>query len=318
MTSRNLIYYTLLTAFSIAMVVTAAGQLPINVDKQKVRTVTVPISIFTKKELKTDQAEEYVQADRLIVKEDKEEQPILSIRSVTNTPLAIQVLIQDDLTSNVNLQLAEVARFIRDLPRGTRVLVGFIRGGSLLIRQKFTDDLEKASKSLRIISGGSATGNGPYGGISDSLGRFDGLPAGRRAILLISDGLDVSQGLTGFGSMQSPELDRAIAKAQKKSVAVYTIYSPTSLTESGASRLVNAAQGALARLADETGGRSFFQGSLAPVSFDPFIKDLGLLLSRQFALTYLSTHMKKGYHKLDITSTNSEVKIEHPKGYYYR
>lgn len=300
------------------MVGSAAGQLPNSVDKQKVRTVTVPISIFTKKELKTDQAEEYIQADRLIVKEDKEEQTILSIRSVTNTPLSIQVLIQDDLTSNINLQLAEVAKFIRDLPRGTRVLVGFIRGGSLMIRQKFTDDLDKASKSLRIISGGSATGNGPYGGISDSLGRFDGLPAGRRAILLVSDGLDASQGLTGFGPMQSPELDRAITKAQKKSVAVYAIYSPTSLTESGDSRLVNAAQGALARLSDETGGRSFFQGSLAPVSFDPFFKDLGLLLSRQFALTYLSTHMKKGYHKLDITSTNAEIKIEHPKGYYYR
>jgi len=41
--------------------------------KQKVRTVTIPISIFTKKELKENQAEEYVQADRLIVKEDKEE-----------------------------------------------------------------------------------------------------------------------------------------------------------------------------------------------------------------------------------------------------
>jgi len=318
MTSRNLIYYTLLAAFLFAMVGSAAGQLPNSVDKQKVRTVTVPISIFTKKELKTDQAEEYIQADRLIVKEDKEEQTILSIRSVTNTPLSIQVLIQDDLTSNINLQLAEVAKFIRDLPRGTRVLVGFIRGGSLMIRQKFTDDLDKASKSLRIISGGSATGNGPYGGISDSLGRFDGLPAGRRAILLVSDGLDASQGLTGFGPMQSPELDRAITKAQKKSVAVYAIYSPTSLTESGDSRLVNAAQGALARLSDETGGRSFFQGSLAPVSFDPFFKDLGLLLSRQFALTYLSTHMKKGYHKLDITSTNAEIKIEHPKGYYYR
>ena len=54
------------------------------------------------------------------------------------------------------------------------------------------------------------------------------------------------------------------------------------------------------------------------MSFEPFFKDMSLLLSRQFALTYLSTHMKKGYHKLEITSTNPEVKIEHPKGYFYR
>ena len=52
--------------------------------KQRVRTVTIPISIFTKKELRDNQAEEYVQADRLIVHEDKDEQQILSIRSVSD------------------------------------------------------------------------------------------------------------------------------------------------------------------------------------------------------------------------------------------
>ena len=67
--------------------------------KQQVRTVTVPISIFTKKELKEKQAEEYVQADRLIVKEDKDEQQILSIRSVTNSPLSIALIFQEDLAS---------------------------------------------------------------------------------------------------------------------------------------------------------------------------------------------------------------------------
>src|SRR5437588_4740302 len=51
---------------------------------QEVRTMTIPISIFTKKELREKQAEEYVQADRLIVKEDKDEQQILSIRSVSD------------------------------------------------------------------------------------------------------------------------------------------------------------------------------------------------------------------------------------------
>src|SRR5947208_9107754 len=41
--------------------------------KQAVRTVTIPISIFTKKELRENKLEEYVQADRLIVHEDKDE-----------------------------------------------------------------------------------------------------------------------------------------------------------------------------------------------------------------------------------------------------
>lgn len=310
-------------ALMLLTLITAAipsfAQEPKPIDKQKVRTVTVPISIFTKKELKTDQAEEFIQADRLIVKEDKEEQTILSIRSVSNTPLALQVLIQDDLTGNINLQLAEIAAFIRGLPRGSRVMVAYIRGGSLLVRCKFTEDLEKAARSLRVIAGSAtSSGNGPYGGVSDAVGRFDGLPAGRRAVFLVSDGLDASQGLTGFGSLQSIELEQAIVRSQRRGIAIYSIYSPTSLTQSGNSSTVASAQAALGKLSDETGGRAFLSGSLGPVSFEPFFKDMTLLLNRQFALTYLSTHMKKGYHKLEITSTNPEVKIEHPKGYFYR
>jgi hypothetical protein len=301
----------------------AHGQPPAEVERprqnQRVRTVTIPISIFTKQELRQAQTEEFIQADRLIVKEDKEEQTILSIRSVANTPLTLAVLIQDDLTSNFNLQLRDLARFISGLPRSSRVMVAYLRGGSLQIRQRFTDDLQKASKSLRIVtSSSSAAPRSPYDGVVDALDRFDALPSGRRAILLVSDGLDTSQGLVGLSPTQSTELDRAILRAQRKSVAVYSIYSPASLTESGNSNLILAGQGALQRLSDETGGRAYFQGSIAPISFDPFFRDLSVMLNRQFALTYLSTHMKKGYHRVDVTSTNPAVKIEHPKGYYAR
>src|SRR5687768_4957004 len=75
---------------------------------QKVRTVTIPISIFTRKELRESQPEEYVQADRLIVKEDRDEQQILSIRSVSTTPLSIAFVIQEDLASQFNLQIADI------------------------------------------------------------------------------------------------------------------------------------------------------------------------------------------------------------------
>jgi VWFA-related protein len=287
--------------------------------KPQVRTVTIPISIFTKKELKENQAEEFVQADRLTVTEDKDEQQILSIRSVSSSPLTIAVLIQDDLAANFNLQLEDIKRFIRGLPRGTRVMVGYVRSGSVQIKQKFTDDLERAASSLRIVVGSSAVApRSPYDGVDEVLSRFDAVPAGRRAILLFSDGLDTSQGFNLASVSQSFDLSRAILKAQRKSVAVYSFYSPTALTENGNSTLVLASQGALQKLSDATGGRAFFQGSLAPISFDPFFRELVLALNRQFALTYLSTHMKKGYHRVMVESTNPEIKIDHPKGYYYR
>jgi VWFA-related protein len=285
----------------------------------KVRTVTIPISIFTKEERRQNQQDEFIEAGDLSVREDGDEQTILSIRSVTNTPLHLAVLIQDDLTSNVNLQLEEIKKFIRRLPPDSRVMVTYLRAGTNQIRQKFTTDLERAAESIRIVTGSSAVApRSPYDGVEQALERFDALPTGRRAILLVSDGLDVSSGLESSTPGQSLDLDQAILKAQRRGVAVYSFYSAASLTQGGNSSLILNAQGSLNRLSEETGGRAYFQGSLSPISFETFFRDLNMALTRQFALTYLSTHMKKGYHKVQVTSTNAEVKIEHPKGYYYR
>ena len=295
------------------------GQVENERQQQKVRTVSIPISIFTKEELREGQMAEYVQADRLIVREDREEQTILSIRSVTDAPLALAILIQEDLVSEFNLQLRDLGEFVRNLPRGSRVMVAYLRAGTMQVRQKFTDDLEAAAGAFRIVGSSSTAGpRNPYDGVIDALDRFDALPAGRRAVLLVSDGLDLSQGVSGSSPGQSVDLDRAILRAQRRSVAVFSFYTPTGATETGNSILVMNGQGSLAKLSDETGGRAFFQGTLAPVTFLPFFKDLRILLNRQFLLSYLSTHMKKGYHRIEVTSTNTTVKIEHPKGYYYR
>lgn len=319
MTKRTLIAAFALSAVYAFAPLSAGAQPENDRQKQKVRTVSIPISIFTKQELREGQVSEFVQAERLIVRENKDEQTILSIRSVSDAPLALAVLIQEDLSSSFNLQLRDLADFIKRLPKGSRVMVAYMRGGNLQIRQRFTDDLELASRAFRIVSSTSAVApRNPYDSVVDALDRFDALPAGRRAILMVSDGLDVSSGFAGSSPGQSIDLDRAILRAQRRSVAVFSFYSPASLTENGNSSLVLNGQGSLQKLSDETGGRAFFQGSIAPISFLPFFKDLGVLLNRQFLLSYLSTHMNKGYHRVEVTSTNPEVKIEHPRGYYYR
>jgi hypothetical protein len=287
--------------------------------KQKVRTVTIPISIFSKQELREKTTEEFLEAGNIIVREDGDEQTILSIRSVSETPLALAILIQDDLSSTVNLELKSLSDFIKRLPRGSRVLVAYLRGGTIQVRQKFTEDLEKAAESLRILSSSStAAPYNPYQAVEEALERFDAIPLGRRAVLLISDGLDASNGLANSSPSQSIDLDQAISKAQRKSVAIYSFYASGSLTERANSVIILNAQSSLNKLSEETGGRAFFSGSGTPVSFAPFFREVSLSLNRQFVLSYLSTHMKKGYHRVEVTSTNPDIKIEHPKGYYYR
>src|SRR4026207_2308771 len=71
-------------------------------------------------------------------------------------PLNLAVLVQDDLISQVGNELGVTRDFIRSLPQGSKVMVGYITAGTLQVRQPFTTDLEKAAKSLRIPHGSTA------------------------------------------------------------------------------------------------------------------------------------------------------------------
>lgn len=286
---------------------------------RQVRTVTVPVTIFTKKEIKDRETQELIQIERFVIQENNEEQQFLSIRSVADTPLSLALVIQDNLLSDFNLQLADIRQFIRSLPKGSRVMVAYARSGNTQVVQRFTEDLERAAASVRIVAGNSSLApRSPFDGISDIAGRFDSVPSGRRAILFFSDGLDASQGFNLASISQSFELDQAAIAAQRRSIAVYSIYSPTTSTANADSIFVLASQGALEKLSSETGGKAYFRGTFPPLNFLSFFQDISNSLNRQFALTYLSTNMKKGYYKLKITNTNPDISISHPKGYRYR
>jgi hypothetical protein len=126
--------------------------------------------------------------------------------------------------------------------------------------------------------------------------------------------LDISRGVDSSAPGQSIDLDRAIAEAQRRSVAIYSIFAPPAGIL-GNQLLVTNGQSCLQKLSDETGGRAFFQGTAAPVSFDPFLKEISSTLDRQIALTYLSTHPEKGFHRLDIKPLDHDVEIRHPSGF---
>ena len=135
-------------------------------------------------------------------------------------------------------------------------------------------------------------------------------------MLVVTDGLDVSRGLDGSSPSQSIDLQRSIKEAQRQGVAVYSFYAP-SVTSATLNNpiLASYGQSSLASLGGETGGRAFFQGTGTPVSFDPYLRELAGTFTQQIALTYLSTHPKKGFHKIEVSSGRKDVEIEHPSGY---
>jgi hypothetical protein len=194
-------------------------------------------------------------------------------------------------------------------------MVGYLRTGSLQVKQKFTTDLEKAAKSLRPPASFEASGPyNPYVEVIEALKRFDSQPLGRRAVLLVSDGLDISRGVDSSSPTQSLDLQRAVTESQRRGVAIYGFYAPTLVAE-GNPLLAGNAQSSLLRLSNETGGHAYFQGLGTPVSFDPFIRELDMALDRQAALTFLSTHLGKGFHRLEVRSSTPGVQVSYPSGY---
>lgn len=278
------------------------------------RPITIPLTIkINSRQLQSD-AE--LQNIDLTVSEDGEPQTILSIRGMgTNSPITLAVLIQEDLVPSVGNEIKSMAEFIRGLPKGSRVMVGYLRTGSLQVKQKFTTDLERAAKALRPPSGFANSGPfNPYVEVIEALKKFDSQPLGRRAILLVSDGLDISRGFDSSGPTQSVDLQRAVNESQRRSVAIYGFYAPTVVAATNPLLIANA-QSSLNRLSNETGGHAFFQGTGVPVSFDPFIRELDVSLEKQVALTFLSTHMNKGFHRIEVKSTTPGVKVNFPSGY---
>ena len=194
-------------------------------------------------------------------------------------------------------------------------MIGYIRSGSLDLRRKFSTDLDRAATGVRPPLGlASAAPFNPYVEIIEALRRFDSQPLGRRAIIVVSDGLDISRGVDSSTPGQSIDLQRAITEAQRRSVAIYSIYAPSAVAESNPLLGTNG-QSCLERLSSETGGRAFFQGTGAPVSFDPFLREIDNSLFWQLAITYLSTHTAKGFHRLDIKPLEKDIEIRHPAGY---
>jgi hypothetical protein len=201
-------------------------------------------------------------------------------------PLNLAILVQDDLVSRVGNELKVTSEFINALPAGSRVMVAYVRSGSLQVRQAFTDDLAKAAKALRIPAGSTAVSPyNPYVGVRDALRKFEEGGENRNAVLLISDGLDTSHGFDLDAAANTLDLQRAIREAQKRNIAVYSFYAPTVGLTSWNQTAVSYGQSSLNRLSNETGGRAFFQGT-SFVSFDSYFERLRQTLNDQYSKAY--------------------------------
>jgi hypothetical protein len=204
--------------------------------------------------------------------------------------LYLAVVIDDSLDVGVASQWSDLKAFFAAQPDTTYISVGYARNGAVTLAQDFTNNHELAAKALRIPTGGGAFSS-PYLSILDLMKRW---PASgdRRSILLISSGVDYFRG-GGFGP-KSPDLDPAIERAQKQNINIWSIYAPDAGHRSHGFFRTSTAQSNLGQLSDETGAESYSLGTGMPVTFKPWLDEIGVHLSNQYLLTFNAAGQKKG------------------------
>jgi len=223
--------------------------------------------------------------------------------------LYLAVLIDDSLDSSVANQWSDLRAFFDAQPATTYISVAYVRNGGAMLAQDFTNNHELAGKALRIPIGSGGAFSSPYLSVLDMMKRW---PASgdRRSILLISSGIDYFRG--GFGP-KSPDLDPAIERAQKQNINIWSIYAPDEGHRSRGFFRASNAQSNLSQLSDETGAESYALGFGAPVTFKPYLDEIGMHLSNQYLLTFHGSGGKKGrFERVHVVTELPKVEFLGP------
>jgi hypothetical protein len=237
--------------------------------------------------------------------------------------LQLFILIDDTSDTSLGSQLGDLREFISAQPETTLIGVGYMRNTTVNIVQNFTADHAAAAKALRLPLGGLGASDSPYLSL---ISLINGWPANklRREVLMVTDGIDRLRGREAFGgggggrgfsSMPpmpyiSPDVDTASAAAQRAGVIVHSIYT-RGIGHAGRNFFsASNGQNGLAKLADETGGESFFLGVQNAISFKPYLDRLQMLLNNQYYLVFQANRGKKaGLQRVKLSTEVPKVEI---------
>ena len=127
---------------------------------------------------------------------------------------------------------------------------------------------------------------------------------GRKAIILITDGVDVGSKISR---------DESIRAAQQADAMIYSIY----YADPGAYGTISfGGDGDLKKMCEETGGRVFHVDRKN--TLDSIFKQIQEEMRSQYSIVYQPPNPERNgaYHKIEIKMANRDHRVQARKGYY--
>jgi hypothetical protein len=297
----------------LTMVATIMSVVPLNA--QDTAAATVPVKMTVTVNVANDKRMPEITQQDVVVKQGKERLKVTDWTSAQGdrAGLDLFLLIDDASDTSLGSHLDDLRAFINAQPSTTSVGVGYMSNATVQIVQNFTTDHAAAAKALRLPLGTVGAYGSPYLSVIDLMKRW---PANenRREVVMVTDGIDrARRGIPGRGLSINPDVDTAGDIAMRTGTIIHTIYNP------GVGRLhrnyweATKGQLGIAKLADVTGGESFYLGLQTPVSFTPYLDQLQKILDNQYLLT-LSAHpgKKAGLQAVTLSTEVAGVEFAAP------
>lgn len=255
--------------------------------------------------------------------EDGAPQTIKYFTKETDLPLTIGLLVD---VSNSQGNLIEVERraassFFSSVLRKKDVAFLISFGADSELLQDVTGSprtLQDGLNRMKLNGGFSGVNSGPvptmshargtvlYDAVYEASGEILAKEVGRKAIVLITDGED--QGST-------ETMKQAIEAAQKADAIIYGVLYVDRQFYGGFGGGYSG-ESVLKQMAEETGGRLFHVDRKN--TLDSIFQQIQQEMRTQYAIGYTPTNSRKdgGYRKIDLRTSNKDLKVQVRKGYY--
>ncbi len=272
-----------------------------------IRTTTNEVNVvFTVTDKHGRRITDLKQNDFRVLDDNKAPAEIRSFHAETNLPLQVGLLIDasNSVRDRFKFEQESAIEFLNQTIR-LRYDRAFVVGFDVTpeVTQDFTDNTELLAHGVRELrpGGGTALYDALYFACRDKLMKAPKTTPVRRAIVLLSDGVDNQSHVTR---------EEAIEMAQRAEAIVYTISTNVSGTKGPGDKV-------LERIADATGGRAFFPFQIRDVA-NAFAEIQDELRS-QYAVSYKPADFKADghYRTIEIVANDRKsFRVRARRGYY--